>query len=107
MNITPMTSASTTSTRVERRRYQPAAMTAIAASTQIHHGNHNVGEKCLTGVALVSSGGRCTAFQRPLMVCRTGPGRNIHDGSLNVPRGCTLVYRMLWVNLCCATSGSH
>ena len=86
MKSTPMTSASTTSTNVERRRYQPAAMIATPASSHIHHGSHSVGEKCLTGLAFVSSGGRPTAFQSPSIVWRigppTGPDSGSHDGSL-------------------------
>ena len=107
MNMTPMTSASTTSTSVDRRRYQPAATIATPASSHIHHGNHSVGEKCLTGFALVSSGPRNKALQKPSTVCRTGPGSGIHDGSSHFARGRSLEYRMLCVYFCCHSSGSN
>ena len=90
-NITPTTMARTMSTRVERLRYQPAVMIATPASTQIHHGSHSVGEKCLTGLAFVSSGGRATPFHRPSSVCLTAPGTGIQDGSVKFPFGMSFV----------------
>src|SRR5262249_8496300 len=124
-NMIPNVIAITSSTSVERRRYQPAKTIATPASTHIHHGNQSVGAKCFTGFAFVSSGGRVTPLQKPARVLRIGLvmsrlivpdsgnqlGTFIQLGtaqSFDVAvfgRGASFVYRMLCVYACCATSG--
>ncbi len=70
----PKANAISSSTKVERRRYQPAATIATPARTQIHHGNHSVGEITLP---VVRSRSLATPRTRPSMVCFTGFGMKI------------------------------
>ena len=77
---TPKHTATSSSTSVDRRRYQPAAMIATPASTQIHHGSHSVGEMSLP---VLRSRRGDTPRTMPSIVCLTGFGSRIQYGSLN------------------------
>ena len=70
---TPKLIATSVSTRVDRRRYQPAATIATPASPQIHHGNHSVGSATLPAESLFSA----TPRTMPAIVFLTGFGRKI------------------------------
>ena len=62
--------------KVERRRYQPAKTIAMPESTQIHHGNHNVGETTSPVETRVEH-----PATSPSMVCFTGWGRKTQWGA--------------------------